>query len=116
MQDYKTIDEYIATCSEPQQKVLNKIRETIHKVAPEAQEKIGYGIPTFVLKGNLVHFAAYDHHYGFYPGSAPIEALQDRLKSYHTSKGTVQFPADKPIPYDLITELTQLAVERNLNT
>jgi uncharacterized protein YdhG (YjbR/CyaY superfamily) len=113
MQNYKTIDEYLTNFSAEQRKVLNKIRQTIQAAAPEATEKISYGIPTFVLHGNLVHFAAYQHHYGFYPGAAPLEALRDKLKSYPTSKGTVQFPADQPIPYNLITELTDLAVERN---
>lgn len=114
MNEYKTIDEYITNFSSEQQNVLQKIRKTVHGVAPEAKEKISYGIPTFTLHGNLVHFAAYEHHYGFYPGSGPLEALKDKLTGYVTSKGTVQFPADKPVPYDLIKELTSLAVERNL--
>lgn len=114
MNEYKTIDEYITNFSSEQQDVLQKIRKTIHSLAPEAEEKISYGIPTFTLHGNLVHFAAYEHHYGFYPGAGPLAALKDKLAAYVTSKGTVQFPADKPVPYELIKELTVLAVERNL--
>ncbi len=87
----------------------------IQKAAPQATEKMSYGIPTFAFHGNLVHFAAYDKHYGFYPGAAPIEEFKDILTGYTTSKGTVQFPIDKPVPYDLITKITLFCVERNLS-
>ncbi len=109
----KTIDEFITKYPADVQKILQKIRQTIQKAAPEATEKISYGIPTFVFHGNLVHFAAYDSHIGFYPGPAPISAFQDELTAYETAKGTIRFPLDKPIPYDLIEKITAYAVERN---
>jgi uncharacterized protein YdhG (YjbR/CyaY superfamily) len=110
----KNIDEFISNYPAGVQEILKKIRQTIREVCPEAGEKIAYGIPTFTFHGNLVHFSAYDRHIGFYPGSAPIAALKDDLQGYETSKGTVRFPLDKPIPYDLIKKMTKLAMERNL--
>ena len=86
-----TIDQYIKQYPEEVQKILQKIRETIHAAAPEAVEKIGYGIPTFTLKGNLIHFGGYKKHIGLYPGPVGIEAFQKELVGYMTSKGTVQF-------------------------
>lgn len=114
MKEYKNIDEYIDNFPEKTQKILTTIRTMIQKVAPEAKEKIGYGIPTFTLNGkNLVHFAAYEDHIGFYPGSTPISDFARDLEGYKTSKGTVQFPLDKPIPYDLIEKITEsCAVQR----
>jgi len=114
MKKAETIDEYIAQCPENTREILQKIRATIKEVAPTATEKIGYGIPTFVLNGkNLLHFAGYEHHIGFYPGSGPIEVFADKLGGYNTSKGTIQFPLDSPIPYDLIVQITAFCVERN---
>lgn len=110
----KTIDAYIARYPAEQQKVLQKIRETIHAAVPEATEKISYGLATFVYHGNLVHFGAYDTHYGFYPGSGPIADFQKDLGPYETSKGTVRFPIDQPIPYDLISKMAKAAAARNL--
>ena len=112
MQSYKNIDEYIANFPPDVQKNLQKIRSVIQKAAPKATEKISYGIPTFTYHGNLVHFAAYDGHYALYPGAAPISDLQDELKGYETSKGTIRFPIDKPIPFDLIEKITLYCVER----
>lgn len=109
----QTIDEFIAKYPKDVQATLQKIRAVIHKAAPDAAEKISYGIPTFVFHGNLVHFSAYDTHIGFYPGSAPIAQFADQLKPYDTSKGTVRFPLDK-VPYDLISDMTKYAVQRNL--
>lgn len=109
-----TIDEYIAEQPEKTREILQKVREAIKAVAPTATEKIGYGIPTFVLnKKNLVHFAGYEHHIGLYPGPGPIDAIKDKLSAYNTSKGTIQFPLGSPIPYDLIREVTAFCVERN---
>ena len=113
--DIKTIDQFIANYPENVQEILQKIRQTIHEVAPEAKEKISYGIPTFKLKGNLVHFSAYEHHIGFYPGAGAIVTFKDDLKAYNTSKGTVQFPLDQPIPYDLIKRVTLYRVEQQIN-
>ena len=112
---YKTIDEYIAYFPVEIQSILNQVRETIKSVAPTATEVISYGIPTFRLNGNLVHFAGYAHHIGFYPGGEGIEVFKDELTSYKTSRGTVQFPLDKPIPYELIKKITLFRVERNLS-
>lgn len=115
MNDYKTIDEYISNFPPETQEILEKVRQTIKAVAPDAIEVISYGIPTFKLNGkNLVHFGAYDTHIGFYPGAIVNNFADNKLKGYKTSKGTVQFPLDQPIPYDLITEITQAAVRRNL--
>ncbi len=110
--DIKTIDEFISNYPDNVQVILQKIRQSIHEVAPEAEEKISYGIPTFTLNGNLVHFSAYKHHIGFYPGSEAILAFTDDLKPYITSKGTVQFPLDKPIPYGLIKKITKYRVQQ----
>lgn len=113
--DITTIDEYIGSYPDDVQVILQKIREIIQAVAPEAKEKINYSIPTFTLNGkNLVHFSGYEHHIGFYPGSAPIKDFEKELTGYKTSKGTVQFPLDKPIPYDLIETITGTCVKLNL--
>lgn len=108
----ETIDEFIAQYPEDVQVILQIIRQTIQEVAPDAKEKISYGIPTFTLNGkNLVHFSAYEKHIGFYPGSAPIKEFEKELSGYKTSKGTVQFPLDRPIPYDLIQKITKTCVK-----
>lgn len=112
---YNTIDEYIAYFPVEIQSILKQVRETIKSVAPTATEVISYGIPTFRLNGNLVHFAGYAHHIGFYPGGEGIEVFKEELTSYKTSRGTVQFPLDKPIPYELIKKITLFRVERNLS-
>jgi uncharacterized protein YdhG (YjbR/CyaY superfamily) len=109
-----TIDEFIALYPIDVQEILKKVRATIKKAAPEAVETIAYGIPTFVLKGNLVHFSAYKNHIGFYPTSSGIARFKDELTVYKTSRGTVQFPLDKPIPYDLISKIVTFRVKENL--
>ncbi|MCA9332694.1 DUF1801 domain-containing protein [Candidatus Saccharibacteria bacterium] len=111
----RNIDNFIAKYPENVQEKLQSLRRLVKNVCPDAQEKISYGIPTFTFRGNLVHFSAYDKHIGFYPGSAPIAAFQEELQPYKTSKGTVQFPLDAPLPYELIEKITKYAVERNLN-
>ena len=113
MQSYANIDEYLANFEGETLKKLQTIRKTIKAVVPEAQEKISYGIPTFYLNGNLVHFAGYSTHIGFYPGALPIREFAKELTGYTTSKGTVQFPLDKPLPLKLISDMTALCVERN---
>ena len=113
MPAYKTMDEYIALFPAEVQSILNKIRALIRSIAPEAGEKIGYGIPTFTLNGNLVHFAAYEHHIGFYPGPDGIEKFKSEFGNYVVTKGTVQFPLDQPIPYDLIRRITEYRVAAN---
>jgi uncharacterized protein YdhG (YjbR/CyaY superfamily) len=111
---YETIDEYIANFPAEQQAVLQEIRATIKKAAPQATEKIGYGIPTFFLKGNLVHFAGFKNHYGFYPGPGAIIQFQQEFAAYEQSKGAVRFPMDKPVPLDLIRRVTEVRVRENL--
>lgn len=110
----QTIDEYIAGFPPNVQAILQQIRATIHQTAPDAQEAIKYGIPTFTLKGNLVHFGAYKGHIGFYPTPGGIEAFQDELAPYVVAKGTVRFPLDQPIPYDLIRRIVEARVQENL--
>ncbi len=103
----KTIDEYIAGFPKDVQGILQKIRATIAKAAPDAEEAIKYQIPTFVLKGNLVHFAAFKSHIGFYPAPSGTEKFQKELSRYKSGKGSVQFPLDEPIPYALITKIVK---------
>ena len=110
----KNIDEYIADFPDDVQKSMEKVRATIRKAAPRADEAIKYQIPTFVLNGNLIHFAGYKNHIGLYPGSRAVEEFKDELKGYTTSKGTVQFPLDKPVPVGLINKITKFCVQRNL--
>lgn len=102
----KTIDQYIVNYPEDVQLILKKVRQTIQDAAPEAKEKMSYGIPTFYLNGNLVHFGAYPKHIGFYPGAQALVDFAPKLKDYNTSKGTVQFQLNQPIPYDLIRDIT----------
>ena len=109
-----TIDEYIADFPVDVQPLLEKVRATIRKAAPGAEEAIKYQMPTFVLNGNLIHFAGWNSHIGLYPGSKPIEVFKDDLAKYEISKGTVKFPLDKPIPVGLIGKITKYCVERNL--
>jgi uncharacterized protein YdhG (YjbR/CyaY superfamily) len=110
----KNIDEYIAGFPPNVQKILERIRKTIKKVAPEAEEAMKYGIPTFTLNGNLVHFGGYKEHIGFYPDPRGIDELKKELAPYQAGKGTLKFSLDKPIPYDLITKVVKLRVEQNL--
>ena len=95
----KAIDKYIAIFPEDVQAILEKLRATIQKAVPDAEETINYGIPTFTLKGNLVHFAGFKNHIGFYPTPNGIEKFKKELSSYEGAKGSVKFPLDKPIPY-----------------
>lgn len=112
----QTIDEYIAGYPSEVQAILKKVRQTIKKAAPRAEEKINYGIPTFTLAGrNLVHFGAAKNHVGFYPTPSGIEKFQKELSKYEGAKGSVQFPLDQPIPYTLITKITKFRVKENLD-
>jgi uncharacterized protein YdhG (YjbR/CyaY superfamily) len=110
----KNIDEYIAYFSKDIQKQLEVIRELIAKNAPGATEKISYGIPTFSLHGNLVHFAAYQDHLGFYPGPSAIVHFAKELQTYDIAKGTIRPPLDQTIPAKLLTKIIQFCVESNL--
>lgn len=109
-----SIDEYIAQFPEDIQQKLQEIRAVIHAAAPEATEKISYQMPTFFLRGNLVHFAAFKHHIGFYPVPSGIAAFEEELAPYKRSKGAVQFPLDQPIPTELISRIVQFRVAENL--
>ena len=109
-----TIDEYIADFPTDIQKLLQQVRATIKKAAPKAEEKIGYGIPTFTLNGNLVHFGGYKNHIGFYPAPAGLQAFEKELAPYLTGKGTAQFPIDKPLPLNLITQIVKFRVKQTL--
>lgn len=111
---YKTVDEYMNAFPEHIQQILEKMRQTIRKAAPEAFEGISYQMPTFKLNGNLVYFAAFKKHIGFYPTSSGIEAFKDELSAYKKGKGSVQFPLDKPIPYDLVEKIVLFRVKENL--
>ena len=110
----QTIDEYISGFPKDIQKVLQEIRNTIRKAAPDAEETINYAIPTFKLNGNLVHFAAFQKHIGFYPAPSGIDAFKKELSAYDGAKGSVQFPLDQPIPLALITRIVKFRVKENL--
>ena len=103
---FKTIDEYHASFPEDIQKILQQLRQTIKQAAPQATETISYNIPTFKLNKNLVHYAAFKEHIGFYPTSSPLTVFKDELATYKTSKGAIQFPLDKPLPTALISIIT----------
>lgn len=109
------IDTYVAGFPEPVQVLLRKMRDTIRKAAPGAVEKISYQIPTFALHGNLVHFAAFKNHIGFYPGASGIKAFQQELSAYVFAKGSVQFPLDKPLPVGLISKIVKFRVQENMD-
>lgn len=109
----KTIDEYIAQFPAEIQERLQSLRKVIREAAPGAGEKISWRMPTFTLKGNLVHFAAFKHHIGFYPGANGIEMFKDKLTEYKSSKGAVQFPLDKPLPFELVREIVKFRVSEN---
>ena len=111
---FNSIDEYIAQFPEEIQKILQKIRSVIKEAAPDATEKISYQMPTFFLKGNLVHFAAYKNHIGFYPVPSGIEKFKEDLSQFKGAKGSVQFPIDEPMPLDLIRRIVLFRVEENL--
>ena len=110
---YSTIDEYIFQFPKEVQMLLQEIRKVIKEAAPEAVEKISYQMPTFYLYGNLVHFAAYKNHIGFYPAPSGIEAFKEDLKIYKWAKGSVQFPITKPIPLELIRKIVEFRVIEN---
>jgi uncharacterized protein YdhG (YjbR/CyaY superfamily) len=110
----KNIDEYTAGFPIKVQRILQKIRMTIRKAAPDAQETISYQIPTFTQNGNLVSFAAYKNHIGLYPAPRGIEKFKKELSKYEGGKGTVKFPLDKPIPFKLITRIVKFRVQQNL--
>ena len=110
----KTIDEYIAGFPPDVQVILEKMRLTIRKAAPDAEEKISYQMPTFTLKGNLVHFAAFKNHIGLYPTSSGTQAFRKELSVYEGAKGSIRFPKDKPLPLTLIRKILKFRVAENI--
>jgi uncharacterized protein YdhG (YjbR/CyaY superfamily) len=108
-----TIDDYIARFPDDVQTILQQVRQTIRKAAPDAAEAIKYQIPTFVLNGNLVHFAAFAKHIGFYPTPSGITAFEKELSGYQSAKGSVQFPLNKPLPLGLIRKIVAFRVKES---
>ena len=107
-----TIDEYISTFPDNTQAILEKVRQAIHKAAPDAVETMSYGMPTFDLNGkHLVFFAGWKHHISLYPLPAGDEAFQQKISQYKRAKGTIQFPLDKPLPYDLVEKIVTLLMK-----
>ena len=111
---FKTVDEYILQFSPEVQEKLQSLRKVIKESAPDAEEKISWQMPTFALHGNLVHFAAHTKHIGLYPGARGIEVFKHKLSEYKSSKGAVQFPFEKPMPYELISEIVRFRVAENI--
>ena len=110
---FKTIDEYIGMFPDDVQTILNQIRQTIREAAPGSEETINYQMPTFTLNGNMVHFAAFKTHIGFYPTPTGIEAFKEELSPYKGAKGSVQFPIDQPMPLSLIRRIVEYRVKEN---
>jgi len=113
--EFKTIDEYIATFPENVQIILEELRQAIRESAPEAEEAISYQMPAFKLNGILVWFAAFKNHVGFYPKTSAIEAFKEELSNYEVSKGTVKFPLNKPVPFDLVKRIVKYRVKENFD-
>lgn len=111
---YSSIDNYIEQFPTEVQEILNTLRKVIKESAPDAEEKISYQMPTFALHGNLVHFAAYKNHIGFYPAASGIAEFKQELSEYKGAKGSVQFPIKKPLPIDLISKIVKFRVAENM--
>jgi len=110
---FKTMDEYISQFPQNVRGILEQLRKVIRESAPEAEETINYGIPTFRLNGNLVHFAAFKNHIGFYPTPSAVVAFKKELTPFKQAKGSIQFPLDKPIPFDLVKKIVKFRVKEN---
>ncbi|WP_234734555.1 iron chaperone [Tellurirhabdus bombi] len=113
MHNPTTVDAYIAGFPEEIAEGLEQIRGAIHQAAPEAKEAIKYGIPTFVLNGNLVHFAAFKKHFGLYPTPSGTSAFKEEIAPYKGTKGSIHFPLNKPLPLDLITQIVTFRIQEN---
>jgi len=111
---FTSIDEYISTFPPEVQEILKMLRAVIKESAPDAEEKISYQMPAFALHGNLVYFAGYKNHIGFYPGANGIAVYKEKLSGYKGAKGSVQFPIGKPMPYELISEIVKFRVAENI--
>lgn len=112
---FKTIDEYIAAFPKNVQVVLEEFRQAVREAAPEAEETISYKMPAFKQNGILVWFAAFKNHIGFFPKVSAIEAFKEELSIYELSKGTIRFPLDKPIPFELVKRIVKFRIKENLN-
>lgn len=111
---FKTVDQYISIFAEPQKSLLRKMRESIARAAPEAEEVISYNMPACRLKGIVVYYAGYKEHIGFYPTSSGIEAFKNALSGYETSKGAIRFPLTKPLPLRLVKQIVKFRVRENM--
>lgn len=111
----KTIDEYIHDFPDDIQYILGKIRRIVQGLAPDATEAISYQMPTFKLNGNLVHFAAFKNHIGLYPTPSGVAVFRKELAPYQSAKGSIRFPLDHPIPYDLIEQIVAFRIKENKN-
>lgn len=112
--NFKTIDEYIALFPEAIQGMLNQLRDTIRAAAPQAEEKISYRMPTFAQQGNLVHFAVFKEHIGFYPTPSGIQEFKDELSQYEGTKGSIHFPLHGPLPLEFVSKVVKFRLEENL--
>lgn len=110
----ESIDGYISNFPPEVQEILKTLRRVIKESAPDAEEKISWKMPTFFLHGNLVHFAAFKNHIGFYPAPSAIDVFKNELSEYKGAKGSVQFPIEKPLPYELISEIVRFRVAENI--
>lgn len=110
---FTTVDEYISTFPQEIRPILEKMRHTISKAAPKAEEVISYNMPAFKLNGMLVYYAGYKKHIGFYPTASGITEFEEELTDYKTSKGAIQFPIDKPLPIGLITKIVKFRIAEN---
>ncbi len=113
MKTYKDIDSYIKAAPKESRVLLKQIRSVVKKAAPGATEAISYGIPTYKLNGNLVHFGGFKDHVSFFPTPSGVNAFKKELSKYHTAKGTIQFPLDKPLPLGLIKKIVAFRVKEN---
>jgi uncharacterized protein YdhG (YjbR/CyaY superfamily) len=111
---FKTVDEYLSTFPANTKSILKELRKTIKQAAPLAEELISYNMPAFKLQGMLVYYAAYKEHIGFYPAPSGIEVFKKELSGYEGAKGSVKFPVDRPIPFDLISQIVKFRVQENL--
>jgi uncharacterized protein YdhG (YjbR/CyaY superfamily) len=111
---FASIDDYIGSFSGETRRILEEIRAVIKAAAPEAEEKISYQMPTFFLKGNLIHFAAFKNHIGIYPTPSGTEAFKEEIAQYKSAKGSIQLPIDKPMPLELIRKIVEFRVADNL--
>ncbi len=112
---FKTVDEYVATFPKNIQSILLEMRQIIKESAPQAEEVISYQMPAFKLNGILVYFAAFKNHIGFFPTTSAMEAFKEEISEYETSKGTIRFPLDRPIPFELVRKIVKFRVKQNLN-